>query len=669
MGRRIYPFPPGLLGAALLVWGWSIELPILSVILALLVELPRWIPWRVQFSEQDFIRISDLTSVILAGLSVYFLVQELQEGLFSAVSWMPLVGFPLLCTQLLGEKQVLPLSALIYRMRKNKTRHRPNWPEFVDIRPAYFMLTLVAASVVMKNSQWLYAIFSLLILWLLWGCRAHVNRAYIWVLMAGLGAVIGYGVHTGIFDLAVTLKNYAAQWYMNEWHRRNLMYSSTAIGRVGTLKLSDRIIMRISTEENAPIYLRQAAYNQLIDNFWHGRSHEAQGLFKSPASNIWRLTDELPPNEKSLDVAAEMGRGAATLVIPGGTHALAVPPDVILGTGFNGSINVEGFGSVLEYTAFYTQGQTSAGMPEIMDYWLSPEQNSLVGPLVNELDLGGMSMRQRVAAVRRFFHQKFRYSLIQEKPAGDPFTDFLYQKRSGHCEYFASTGALLLRAVGIPTRYVTGYLMTEYDEEHGQYLVRNRHAHAWNSVFLDGKWEDWDFTPSQWVALEQDSVSWWLPTYDYFSHIWFSLRRWYNSNQESFNYYVSGLGILLLLAYLIKEGGKEGWQANLRRRRDVVTKEKARFPGEHSALYEITKYLEQSVAPRYPGETLYQWMRRLELTGRINTESLKPLLDLHYCLRFSDGTPGVTEKLRAGVSDWLQFHGITVRDKNASVRR
>ena len=100
---------------------------------------------------------------------------------------------------------------------------------------------------------------------------------------------------------------------------------------------------------------------------------------------------------------------------------------------------------------------------------------------------------------------EFRYSLSggETDDALDPVEDFLRNRRTGHCEFFASALALMLRERGIPSRLVTGFKGGSYNELAGRIEVEQRHAHAWVEAFIaDGRvrgrgtWVTLDPTPS-----------------------------------------------------------------------------------------------------------------------------------------------------------------------------
>ncbi|MEL6106777.1 MAG: transglutaminase domain-containing protein [Planctomycetota bacterium] len=100
--------------------------------------------------------------------------------------------------------------------------------------------------------------------------------------------------------------------------------------------------------------------------------------------------------------------------------------------------------------------------------------------------------RGKAQAIEAYFQANFKYSLqrtVSPKNV-DPLLHFLNTQHPSHCEFFASAAAMLLRSVGVPTRYVTGYVATEWSDENDYYLARNRDAHAWVEAY-DNLSEQW----------------------------------------------------------------------------------------------------------------------------------------------------------------------------------
>ena len=102
------------------------------------------------------------------------------------------------------------------------------------------------------------------------------------------------------------------------------------------------------------------------------------------------------------------------------------------------------------------------------------------------------------AMIENYLQTQFGYTLEQKAGGSDPVSDFLFNVREGHCEYFATSMALMLRSQGIAARVVTGFQQGEYNETAEVFVVRQRHAHAWVEVYFPGEeaWVSFDPTPA-----------------------------------------------------------------------------------------------------------------------------------------------------------------------------
>lgn len=96
----------------------------------------------------------------------------------------------------------------------------------------------------------------------------------------------------------------------------------------------------------------------------------------------------------------------------------------------------------------------------------------------------------KVRALEGYLSSTFPYSLdVPETPPGKDFVDyFLFDLGKGYCTYYASALTILARCVGIPARYVEGYILPpKASEENGNlYFVTNGQAHAWTEVYFEG---------------------------------------------------------------------------------------------------------------------------------------------------------------------------------------
>jgi transglutaminase-like putative cysteine protease len=90
-------------------------------------------------------------------------------------------------------------------------------------------------------------------------------------------------------------------------------------------------------------------------------------------------------------------------------------------------------------------------------------------------------------ALALFNQQDFYYTLSPPALLVDPVDQFLFDTRRGFCEHFAAAFVVLMRGAGIPARVVTGYQGGAVNPVGNYLVVRQRDAHAWAEVWLDGR--------------------------------------------------------------------------------------------------------------------------------------------------------------------------------------
>lgn len=140
---------------------------------------------------------------------------------------------------------------------------------------------------------------------------------------------------------------------------------------------------------------------------------------------------------------------------------------------------------------------------------LSPE----VGELARRIVGSAPNRLAKVEALHQYL-QTFEYTLEQRPSArvsagADPLEGFLFDTRAGHCEYFATALAVLLREVDVPTRIVNGYYGAHRNEVGGYYAVRQADAHSWVEVHFDTLgWVTFDPTPPS-GRTAGDNAAWW----------------------------------------------------------------------------------------------------------------------------------------------------------------
>lgn len=135
-------------------------------------------------------------------------------------------------------------------------------------------------------------------------------------------------------------------------------------------------------------------------------------------------------------------------------------------------------------------------IPKEIQEQLAPLAASLIG----ETDLN------TARSIESFLKTNFSYDLSPGEARGDPVIYFLFTNRKGHCEYFASSMALLLRSLDIPARVVGGYLGGDWNDLGRYYLVHQSDAHTWVEAWIEDRgWVTFDPTPEV-VSKERSQV-------------------------------------------------------------------------------------------------------------------------------------------------------------------
>src|SRR5262249_36937072 len=128
---------------------------------------------------------------------------------------------------------------------------------------------------------------------------------------------------------------------------------------------------------------------------------------------------------------------------------------------------------------------------------LPPEITRRTRDLARTITAGMKTQYDKALAIKRWLVNNLSYTLVLVDPGDqEPVDFFLFDRKEGHCEYFASAFAVLARAVAIPTRQVNGFLGGEWNEYQGYVAVRAGDAHSWDEIYISGAgWITIDPTP------------------------------------------------------------------------------------------------------------------------------------------------------------------------------
>ncbi|MGI8786928.1 MAG: transglutaminase TgpA family protein, partial [Pyrinomonadaceae bacterium] len=137
-------------------------------------------------------------------------------------------------------------------------------------------------------------------------------------------------------------------------------------------------------------------------------------------------------------------------------------------------------------------------LPEYKRYLQFPEKmDARIANLAKQITESKTNRYDKAKAVEKYLQTQFGYSLEMKAKGDEPLADFLFRVREGHCEYFASAMAIMLRTQGIAARIVNGFQSGEFNETAGVYIVKGKDAHSWVEVYFPetNAWITFDPTP------------------------------------------------------------------------------------------------------------------------------------------------------------------------------
>jgi len=288
------------------------------------------------------------------------------------------------------------------------------------------------------------------------------------------------------------------------------------LGRIGQIQQSSAVVMHIEIQNDL-----QGAY----DLKWRGIALSA---FDGRVwSNSFEQTQVRPAGDGSYRLAPLMDSRGATAVAgrsiryrvlmePIGSNVffLAERPQSLTGnfrqvsTDAGGAVyNLDADHPINRYEAVSQLTEIDSDElrlaantgPVGMDPYLKlPPLDVRISKLAEEITAPAPSNYDKAVALEQYLSTHFGYTLeLPRSLPRDPLANFLFERKKGHCEYFASSMAVMLRSLRIPSRIVTGFRGGEYNDLTGQYVVRASDAHSWVEAYFPGSgWISFDPTPA-----------------------------------------------------------------------------------------------------------------------------------------------------------------------------
>ncbi|HYQ15475.1 MAG TPA: DUF3488 and transglutaminase-like domain-containing protein [Polyangiaceae bacterium] len=298
------------------------------------------------------------------------------------------------------------------------------------------------------------------------------------------------------------------------------------LGGVGRLRADPTIVMRVehpSLPAEPPVrlalYLRGASFDRYNGHSWSRTTSSNQLRADQIGGSVrirrWpdpvrdrKLHIELEPIDPSV-VFLPPDAAALTILTPANVVPSAVPT---LYTSQEGQLSYRSAAETgLRYEVALADGSEAPAPP--LDAVTRARYLALPGdlpPRVAELAKSWVGSEldpeRRAKRVEAALRKGYRYDL--ESPSGaakNPLDDFLFVSKRGHCEFYSTAMAVLLRTQGVPTRNVNGFIGGTFNRFGRYYAVRQGDAHSWVEVYVDGKgWTRFDPTPPAAAAPQSE---------------------------------------------------------------------------------------------------------------------------------------------------------------------
>lgn len=654
--------PPRLLaGITLLFWGGLTERPLIGLLAAVLVEAKSWTTTRWNLNEKSYVNAWNLA--VLAGASVgilsWFNGLKANE-VHTLFAWVPIFLLPIELAQRYGTRDKIELNTFLFFARKKWQRDtsigRETDTYLINTGYPYIAITVLATATASKDGMLHFIGLSIILsVCLFSSVKKGMIRPWAWSLALITSLTLAF---IGQWAAKIVLEKYTHLGADYTGQGTSTNESRTGIGKLKEIKLSSKVFWRMKATGEVPDLLTTAVYNSYSNAIWNYR----------PPQGVKRLDDYQGPKNVNFIEQSTVHifdkeqpsyiKNPSFITIRGTLNAklqenpIPLPhyTAAVLTSGKKTGLERNSLGTVrisnpdyyvIEYKAWQT-GHSSTESPPNKDYDLGipKQEKEAIHRVATALGLHdkSLSIRKKIHLIQQHFNTKFTYTTHVKTPNLSPTTqgaavgDFLEKSRAGHCEYFATATALLLREVGIYARYSVGFSVQDQSPNGGELLIRGSSAHAWCRVWVDDHWENVDLTPPSWESIEAENQSKWLrKVIDWWqiSKEDFLLWRTNNANKTSFFKIFKPLGLLIgiwVIWRLWKSRQVSSRQKNLRTQK--------RYPIQLTALNKLEPLIAKKIGPRPSSTPLSKWMTSILSSDPSLTEPLTRAIEIHTIIRF-----------------------------------
>lgn len=641
--------PPLLIASAALFWGMESSNLFVGVILGLLIGGIVFVPRRWELTDEDCVRVSDLTSVIfITSAILIFLNVETVVFLKTVVIWQPLALLPLILAQLASGREKIIIGTRFGFNRKEIYKHNP-----LDFKIYYFAVCLLAAAMANSRSQLFFPCAVTMFFWLLLANRGKAFARMTFVLVFLIAISGGYLALKGAEVVHEYVSAKTRMLFRGYFYSKyaDPFQSHLSFESLGRLKTSGTIILRLKAEGNAPTLLKQASYENFNKHTWHSNQPYQYLVVKNLE---WDLLPGIHTPDKKATIEFYLPKEKGLLPYPYGSYQVNGQMIYELEQKGDGIVRIIDGAPLVTYEIFYNSSlRREMDKPTKRNFSVHPEEDNFLEKVVENWELKDLTSQERVSKVREFFTKGFTYSLNLKGNGkySSPLEDFLFESRTGYCELFATATTLLLRKAGVASRYVTGFVVAEKSELENKFIVRERHAHAWSEAYLNGRWIVVDTTPADWLTFDKKYRSRFEKVTDVLAYLKLKYDHFRIQTEQNYTLLLSVV-VVILTAILI-------YRIYRRMNTKIVyagnSKDRKVFTLIDSPLYKIEQRLMEIGGAQHKNESFLLLAKKINETKNIEFGTLEKLFRFHIKLRFDPiGLEDYEQKLFAEQADqWL----------------
>ena len=328
--------------------------------------------------------------------------------------------------------------------------------------------------------------------------------------LAALTAVVTIGIlglTAGLFFMLPRTADAALRRLVSRRFYLPGFSNQVTLGEIGEIKATSRPVMHVRfADSHAPANLkwRGATLSDFNGHAWFEPFGEPRWIPAVP-KGVFQLADNQQRRRMPRSVNYRIslnGIDSDVLFFAGRPEFVYLRQPMIVarndGSYRLGRPPVEGF----FYEVYGWLGDTGAaddflGKRERKQYLSLPQLDPRIPELARNTVRGLDNDPDRAVAVARYLRRAYGYTLeLPSHEVADPLANFLFVRKKGHCEYFASAMAVMLRTLGIPSRLVTGFQSGIFNPLTELYVIRASDAHSWVEAWLPGRgWVTFDPTP------------------------------------------------------------------------------------------------------------------------------------------------------------------------------